>query len=82
MNDGTTLEGKAVLITGANGGIGEALVAEALRRGVGHRLANAHLSGAPPRAGDAHSLGRSKSPCPRRRGLDRVLPGDSAASSP
>ena len=33
MNDGTTLEGRAVLITGANRGIGEALVAEALRRG-------------------------------------------------
>jgi NAD(P)-dependent dehydrogenase (short-subunit alcohol dehydrogenase family) len=33
MNDGRTLEGKAVLITGASRGIGEALVAEALRRG-------------------------------------------------
>ena len=29
----TTIEGKAILVTGANGGIGQALVTEALRRG-------------------------------------------------
>jgi len=33
MHDGTTLEGKTVLITGASRGIGEALVREALRCG-------------------------------------------------
>src|SRR5215467_6170575 len=38
MNDGTTLEGKTVLITGASRGIGEALVAEALRRGASRVL--------------------------------------------
>src|SRR6266508_4095590 len=30
---GTTIEGKSVLVTGANRGIGQALVEEALRRG-------------------------------------------------
>ena len=29
----TTIEGKAILVTGANRGIGQALVTEALRRG-------------------------------------------------
>jgi len=31
----TTIEGKAILVTGANRGIGQALVTEALRRGAG-----------------------------------------------
>jgi NAD(P)-dependent dehydrogenase (short-subunit alcohol dehydrogenase family) len=33
MSSNTTVEGKSVLVTGANRGLGRALVEEALRRG-------------------------------------------------
>jgi NAD(P)-dependent dehydrogenase (short-subunit alcohol dehydrogenase family) len=36
MSSGTTVEGRSVLVTGANRGVGQALVEEALRRNAKH----------------------------------------------
>ena len=48
MNTTTTIEGKAVLVTGANRGLGKALVEEALRRGARRVYAGARTPVAHP----------------------------------
>src|SRR5919197_4739212 len=48
MNTTMTIEGKAVLVTGANRGLGKALVEEALRRGARRVYAGARKPAAHP----------------------------------
>jgi NAD(P)-dependent dehydrogenase (short-subunit alcohol dehydrogenase family) len=55
-----TIADKTVLVTGANRGIGQALVADALRRGARRCMPHAPAAGPPRRAGHAPDPGRDQ----------------------